>query len=50
MSFCEENRFQPKLICNKGDILLSEIKNSNYNTRSYILIKIYVSYFLDILC
>jgi hypothetical protein len=37
MSFCEENRFQPKLICNKGDILLSEIKNSNYNTRSYNL-------------
>ena len=37
MSFCEENRFQPKLICNKGDILLSEIKNCNYNTRSYNL-------------
>lgn len=37
MSFCEENRFQPKLICNKGDILLSEIKNCNCNTRSYNL-------------
>ena len=37
MSFSEENRFQPMLICNKGDILLSEIKNCNYNTRSYNL-------------
>jgi hypothetical protein len=37
MSYCEENRFQPKLICNKGDMLLTEIKNFNYNTRSYNL-------------
>ena len=37
MSFCEENRFQPILICNKGDILLTEIKSSNFNTRSYNL-------------
>jgi len=37
MSYCEENRFQPKLICAKGDMLLSEIKNFNFNTRSYNL-------------
>jgi galactitol-specific phosphotransferase system IIB component len=37
MSYCEENRFQPKLICNKGDMTLTEIKNYNYNTKSYNL-------------
>ena len=37
MSYCEENRFQPKLICGKGDMLLSEIKSVNFNTRSYNL-------------
>ena len=37
MSYCEENRFQPKLICNKGDMLLSEIKNFSFNKRSYNL-------------
>jgi len=37
MSYCEENRFQPKLICAKGDMLLSEIKNFNFNIRSYNL-------------
>ena len=37
MSYCEENRFQPKLICSKGDILLSEIKNFAFNKRSYNL-------------
>jgi hypothetical protein len=37
MSYCEENKFQPKLICNKGNMLLSEIKNFNFNTRSYNL-------------
>ena len=37
MSYCEENMFQPKLICGKGDMLLSEIKNFNFNTRSYNL-------------
>ena len=37
MSYCEENRFQPKLICAKGDMLLSEIKSFNFNTRSYNL-------------
>jgi len=37
MSYCEENRFQPKLICGKGDMSLSEIKNFNFNTRSYNL-------------
>jgi hypothetical protein len=37
MSYCEENRFQLKLICGKGDMLLSEIKNFNFNTRSYNL-------------
>ena len=34
---CEENRFQPKLICNKGNMLLTEIKSTNFNTRSYNL-------------
>jgi galactitol-specific phosphotransferase system IIB component len=38
MSYCEENRFQPKLICNKGDMLLTEIKSFNYNTKSYNLV------------
>ena len=37
MSYCEENRFQPKLICNKGNMLLTEIKSTNFNTRSYNL-------------
>ena len=37
MSYCEENMFQPKLICGKGDMLLSEIKSSNFNKRSYNL-------------
>ena len=32
MDYSEENQFQPKLICAKGDILLSEIKiPSSYN-------------------
>ena len=26
MKYCEENQFQPKIICNKGNILLSELK------------------------
>ena len=26
MATCEENQFQPKLVCNKGNILLSEIR------------------------
>jgi hypothetical protein len=37
MSYCEENRFQPKLICSKGDMLLYEITNYNFNTKSYNL-------------
>jgi hypothetical protein len=37
MSYCEENRFQPKLICGKGDMLLYEITNYNFNTKSYNL-------------
>ena len=32
MAYSEENQFQPKLICNKGNMLLSEITlPSNYN-------------------
>ena len=26
MKHCEENQFQPKMLCNKGNILLSEIR------------------------
>jgi hypothetical protein len=26
MKYCEENQFQPKMLCNKGNILLSEIR------------------------
>ena len=26
MKHCEENQFQPKIVCNKGNILLSELK------------------------
>ena len=26
MEYSEENQFQPKLVCNKGNILLSEIR------------------------
>ena len=33
MSYCEENRFQPKLICNKGNMLLTEIPNISYDTK-----------------
>ena len=32
MNYCEENQFQPKLICNKGNMLLTEINiPSSYN-------------------
>ena len=26
MNLCEENQFQPKIVCNKGNVLLSEIR------------------------
>ena len=34
MSDYEDNSFQPKLICSKGEMLLYEIKNSTYNLNS----------------
>jgi len=37
MVYCEENQYQPKLICNKGDILLSEIKIPSSNNKAYNL-------------
>ena len=37
MSYCEENKFQPKLLCNKGDMLLYEITNYDFNKKSYNL-------------
>ena len=37
MSYCEENRFQPKLICNKGNMLLYEIINNDFNKKNYNL-------------
>ena len=37
MSYCEVNRFQPKLICNKGNMLLYEIINNDFNKKNYNL-------------
>ena len=37
MDLSEETQFQPKLICNKGDILLSEIKIPSSNNKAYNL-------------
>ena len=37
MDYSEETQFQPKLICNKGDILLSEIKIPSSNNKAYSL-------------
>jgi len=34
MSYIDDSSFQPKLICNKGDMLLYEIKNATYNLNS----------------
>lgn len=34
---CEENQFQPRLICNKGNILLNEIKIPSTNNSVYNL-------------
>ena len=37
MGYSEENQFQPKLICSKGDILLTEIKMPSSNAKVYNL-------------
>jgi len=37
MAYSEESQFQPKLICNKGNILLSEIKAPSSNNKAYNL-------------
>ena len=37
MDYSEENQFQPKLICSKGDILLTEIKMPSSNAKVYNL-------------
>lgn len=37
MSYCEENKFQPKLICGKGNMLLYEIINNDFNKKNYNL-------------
>jgi hypothetical protein len=37
MDYNEETQFQPKLICAKGDILLSEIKIPSSNNKAYNL-------------
>jgi len=37
MDYNEENSFQPRVICSKGDILLSEIKIPSSNNQAYNL-------------
>ena len=37
MAYSEENQFQPRLICNKGNILLSEIQIPSSNNKAYNL-------------
>jgi hypothetical protein len=37
MAYYEENQFQPRLICNKGNILLSEINIPSSNNKVYNL-------------
>ena len=37
MDYSEESQIQPKLICNKGDILLYEIKIPSSNYKAYNL-------------
>ena len=37
MAYIEENQFQPKLVCAKGNMLLSEIKIPSTNNKAYNL-------------
>jgi hypothetical protein len=37
MKHCEENQFQPRIICNKGNILLSEIRMPSTNASVFNL-------------
>ena len=37
MNYCEENQFLPKLVCNKGNVLLNEIKMPSSNSKAYNL-------------
>ena len=37
MAYSEESQFQPRLICNKGNILLSEIQTPSSNNKAYNL-------------
>ena len=37
MNYCEENQFLPKLVCNKGNVLLNEIKMPSTNSKAYNL-------------
>ena len=37
MKYCEENQFHPKLVCNKGNMLLNEIKMPLTNNKAYNL-------------
>jgi hypothetical protein len=37
MSYSDENQFQPKLICDKGNMLLSEIQIPSSNNKAYNL-------------
>ena len=37
MNHCEENQFQPKIVCNKGNVLLSEIRIPSTNANVFNL-------------
>ena len=37
MDYCEENRFHPKLLCNKGNMVLNEIKIPLTNNKAFNL-------------
>ena len=37
MEYSEENKFQPKLVCNKGDMLLYEIMSPSLTKKAYNL-------------
>jgi hypothetical protein len=37
MKYCEENQYHPKLVCNKGNMLLNEIKMPLTNNKAYNL-------------
>ena len=37
MDYCEENRFHPKLLCNKGNMILNEIKIPLTNNKAFNL-------------